>query len=452
MYPEGSKQQQVTTYHHRDDNNVFIVRRAFDQGVTYVKKQEDERDALNILKNGDRIRLEHAATGRFIHSHNVPAPLSDKDHHYEISGYGHNPQNFSDTNDNWRIEIVDSYGNPVAKRDKEPIKAIKMNIRLVHANINCALSAHNKPLPDWGFKQGEVACGRETLKTDSIWTIETNYHPLEKADAPRVQFPKASFWSRFVELNIKMWVTNKHLAGEHPFGSRPSSWPILTRGLGFWNGNHVPRTEKAYKKDKDAKNLPPQHQLPAEAEDEADKLEASRLKTLYENKFKHSQIYLIGNPILWWTTTAFIVLYVIGVFSNRFLTKISPRYPGLASSRIYTLLSTFYVSSNPSGFLFMSWLLHWLPFFGMHRQLFLHHYLPALFFGIILTAIQFECLSTQFLGERKKRTILILLTGFGIAAFFAFAPLGYGLRLSKKHCLRLKWLPRWDFDCDSIVG
>ena len=449
MYPEGSKQQQVTTYHHRDDNNVFIIRRAFEQGVTYVKKQEDERELLNILKNGDRIRLEHASTGRFIHSHNVQPPLSDKDHHFEISGYGHNPQNFSDTNDNWRIEIVDDYGNPVLKRDKEPVKAIKMNVRLVHSNIGCVLTAHNKPLPEWGFKQSEVTCGREALKTDGIWTIETNYHPLEKTDAPKAYYPKASFWSKFVELNIKMWHTNKHLAGDHPFGSRPASWPTLKRGLGFWNGNHIPKTEKAFKKEKDSK-ANPQQQAEIDQRDEADMLEASRLRTLYENKFKHSQIYLIGNPVLWWMSTAFICLYIVGVFLNRFLTKIAPRYPSLSSSSLFSFVSTFYTSSNASGFLFMSWLLHWLPFFGMQRQLFLHHYLPALFFAIILAALQFERLSVQFMSERKRIITLALLTIAGIALFFAFIPLGYGLKMTKKQCLRLKWLPRWDFDCDSI--
>lgn len=101
MYPEGSKQQQVTTYHHRDDNNVFIIRKAFEQGVTYVKRNDDERESLQVLKHGDRVRLEHAQTSRFMHSHQVQSPLGDKDHHNEVSCYGHNTEKFSDTNDNW---------------------------------------------------------------------------------------------------------------------------------------------------------------------------------------------------------------------------------------------------------------------------------------------------------------------------------------------------------------
>jgi len=65
--------------------------------------------------------------------------------------------------------------------------------------------------------------------------------------------------------------------------------------------------------------------------------------------------------------------------------------------------------------------------------------------------LQFERLSVQFMSERKRIITLVLLTIAGIAVFFAFIPLGYGLKMTKKQCLRLKWLPRWDFDCDSIV-
>jgi dolichyl-phosphate-mannose-protein mannosyltransferase len=38
-----------------------------------------------------------------------------------------------------------------------------------------------------------------------------------------------------------------------------------------------------------------------------------------------------------------------------------------ARSRIY----------NSTGFFFLAWLFHYIPFFLMGRQLFLHHYLPA---------------------------------------------------------------------------
>lgn len=346
---------------------------------------------------------------------------------------------------------MDDYGNPINLSKKESVKAIRHNIRLVHANLGCVLTANNKPLPDWGFKQGEVTCGRETLKTNGIWTIETNFHPKHDATHPKVSYPKASFLSRFLELNGRMWTTNKHLSADHPFASRPLSWPLLSRGLGFWNGNHVPRTEKAHKRDKDAKaGLVP----PAEAiqVDESELAEGNRLKTLYEAKFRSSQIYLLGNPLVWWTTTAAVAIFTFGLFLNRFLGKVSVRYPGLQASSLFHHVSSFYTSSAPSGFLFLSWMLHWVPFFGMERQLFLHHYLPALFFAIVLAALQFDRLCTLGrVSEPIKRIILCALVLASVAVFVAFMPLGYGLKMTKGHCKRLKWLARWDFDCDSLL-
>lgn len=175
LYPEGSKQQQVTVYHHRDDNNAFIIRRPF---ATDDKAKEpvDEWQELVRLKHGDLVRLEHAMTGRFLHSHPLPAPIADKEHNWEVSGYGHHPSNFSDMNDNWRVEIVDGNGDAAGKAG-DPIHAITGLLRLVHMNMGCVLNCANRPLPEWGFKQGEVTCGRETLKANSIWFIETNSHP-----------------------------------------------------------------------------------------------------------------------------------------------------------------------------------------------------------------------------------------------------------------------------------
>lgn len=181
LYPEGSKQQQVTTYHHRDDNNNFLIRRPFVVNETYKVKTEDETKTLNRLKHGDIIRLEHIITGRFLHSHPVQPPIADKDHNYEVSGYGMHSNMFSDLNDNWRIEIVNENGDPVG-RPNQPINAVTDKIRLVHQNIGCVLNCANRALPEWGFKQSEVTCGRETLKTNSIWFIETNSHPNSTND------------------------------------------------------------------------------------------------------------------------------------------------------------------------------------------------------------------------------------------------------------------------------
>jgi dolichyl-phosphate-mannose-protein mannosyltransferase len=69
----------VTTYTHKDDNNLFLVKK-------YNIEPVDDDDDVEIVKNGDLIRLEHVTTRRNIHSHKEMAPISKK--HYQVTGYG----------------------------------------------------------------------------------------------------------------------------------------------------------------------------------------------------------------------------------------------------------------------------------------------------------------------------------------------------------------------------
>ena len=48
---------------------------------------------------GQIIRLEHLLTGKNLHSHDIPSPLSRK---FEVSGYGDDGE--GDASDNWMIE------------------------------------------------------------------------------------------------------------------------------------------------------------------------------------------------------------------------------------------------------------------------------------------------------------------------------------------------------------
>lgn len=76
-----------------------------------------------------------------------------------------------------------------------------------------------------------------------------------------VNYKKPGFLGKFLELNKVMWDTNAGLLDSHPYDSRPSSWPLLKRGISFWGREQ-----------------------------------------------KH--IYLVGNPVTWFMSTAAIVVYV----------------------------------------------------------------------------------------------------------------------------------------------
>ena len=43
-----------------------------------------------------------------------------------------------------------------------------------------------------------------------------------------------SFWEKFLELQIKMLVTNQENVQNHNYASEPSEWPFLTRGIAYF--------------------------------------------------------------------------------------------------------------------------------------------------------------------------------------------------------------------------
>lgn len=126
-HPHTSGQQQVTAYAGTDSNDLWIVR----------------SPCTNQVKNGDQIRLEHAATKRYLHSHpNIPAPVTQSQQ--EVTGWGGGAT--TDQNDLWKVEVE---GGGVWTTDKQ--------VRLIHVATNAALHSHpNISHPQWTSGQQEV--------------------------------------------------------------------------------------------------------------------------------------------------------------------------------------------------------------------------------------------------------------------------------------------------------
>lgn len=83
LYPKevGARQQQVTTYTHKDENNRWMVKpynREVDLG--------DVDSAVELVRHGDLVRLEHTQTRRNLHAHREVAPMTKK--HFQVTGYG----------------------------------------------------------------------------------------------------------------------------------------------------------------------------------------------------------------------------------------------------------------------------------------------------------------------------------------------------------------------------
>ncbi|KAF9428432.1 hypothetical protein BGZ94_002415 [Podila epigama] len=351
------------------------------------KRDGSVPDGLEYVSHGDIIRLLHVGTVKRLHSHDKKAPVTEDENHFEVSGYGY-AGHPGDANDEWRLEIVshDSYDPEGATS----LHTLRSKFKLVHTNMHCDLFSHSVKLPKWGFEQQEVTCMRSAVVNKVTWTIESNEHVDYPEDAVMVNYKPPGFLSKFIELNQVMWSTNAGLTSSHPYDSRPSAWPLLRRGISFWGKNE-----------------------------------------------KH--IYLIGNWFTWFLSTASIAIYAIirGLLMVRDKRGYSDTFLGL---REYYELS--------GGFFFMGWIFHYFPFFLMDRQLFLHHYLPALYFSILLLGVTID-VGFRFIPSRARILAVIIIGSAAIYIFSVLSPLAYGLEWTRTDCEAAKQRKTWDFDCQQ---
>ena len=398
MYPTGSKQQQITLYPHKDDNNIWLLENQT-QPLGIDGKPINGTLAWDSMtenvKDGAIIRLYHGVTDRRLHSHDVRPPITEADWQNEVSAYGY--AGFEgDANDLFKVEIVKAMSD--GDEAKKRLRTIQTKFRLIHIMSGCALFSHKVKLPDWGFEQQEVTCAKQGTRPNSIWYIESNEHPKLGPNAEKVNYRNPGFLGKFWELQQVMWRTNAGLVESHAWDSRPPSWPILRRGINFWGRNN-------------------------------------------------RQIYLMGNPIIWWSSTLAIVIYL-----------------GFKAVSVLRWQRGFKDYDNVNfkrfdyeiGTSVLGWALHYFPFFLMTRQLFLHHYFPALYFAIIALCQIYDFATNRVgsLGLRDKPAVGLgamgLFLALSVVAFSMYAPLAYGNPWTKSACRSVKLLDTWDWDCNTF--
>ncbi|KAF9040827.1 glycosyltransferase family 39 protein [Panaeolus papilionaceus] len=378
-YPTGSKQQQITLYPHRDSNNDWQLFNASIDGSTF----DHLNSPLEYIKPLMRIKLRHTVTEKHLHSHDHRPPVSEVDFQNEVSAYGM-PGFAGDANDDWFVEIVKG-----DKRDSESTKrlrTLRSKFRLRHALTGCYLFSHKVKLPDWAYEQQEVTCNKNAVFDNSLWYIETATHPLLARTAEKVNYKLPGFFAKFWELQKVMWTTNAGLTDRHTYDSRPDSWPRLRRGINFWVKDH-------------------------------------------------RQIYLVGNPMVWYLSTLAVGLYV--AVRGFLILRAKRGFRDFDNTKVVKY-------DTLCGFLFIGWGLHYFPFFLMGRQLFLHHYFPALYFAILLSCTVFD-LITSTLRPRVRLQIAAVLMILAIWNFQHLSPLAYGSPWTRTKCEKAKWLKTWDF-------
>lgn len=96
------------------------------------------------------LRLEHVATKRNLHSHEIASAVTGQQ---EVSAFGENGE--GDANCNWRVHYEDAGGL----------------MRLEHELTGHRLHSHELNYPDWGFEQQEVTCF-EGVDENDLWRVQ----------------------------------------------------------------------------------------------------------------------------------------------------------------------------------------------------------------------------------------------------------------------------------------
>lgn len=209
---------------------------------------------------------------------------------------------------------------------------------------------------------------------------------------------KLSFWSKLLELQTKMLWHAKQLQS-HMYSSLPHEWPLLDKGIAYW-------------------------------------LDDS----------SSAQIYLLGNVLIWYVASAGLVLYAaLLVFYALRRRRLCFDISASEWRRFLSAGDTFFVG----------YLVHYLPYFFMDRTLFLHNYLPAFAFKLLLLSFVLDhvdyllrrhCSGRAVHLVRLYRLLLIVWLVAAAATFFKFLPLSYGSRkMSAKEIIDLRWKDTWDF-------
>ncbi|SCU90436.1 LAMI_0E02080g1_1 [Lachancea mirantina] len=386
MYEKGSEQQQITLYPHLDGNNEWLIE--------LHDKPNEPVTSFEGLADGTMIKLKHVTTQRRLHSHDHKAPVSESaDWQKEVSCYGF--EGFEgDGNDDWIVEIDKEASEPGEAQTR--VRALETKFRLKHPYMNCHLFSHEVKLPKWGFEQQEVTCASQGKPHLTLWYVEDNSHPLLPQDAERVSYKKPGFFAKLLESHQKMWHINKNLVDPHIYESQPYSWPLLLRGISYWGQ-------------------------------------------------EHRQVYLLGNAILWWSVSTFVLIFgLILVFE---LITWQLGYPILQDKDVVN----FHVQVLHY---LLGYVLHYIPSFLMGRQLFLHHYLPAYYFGILAFAHALDITVTYVF--RNKRVVGYAAIGafFASVAYFyvSYRPLIYGTPWTQDLCHKSQWLSGWDYGCSNFFN
>ncbi|KAJ2908712.1 Protein O-mannosyltransferase 2 [Coemansia aciculifera] len=391
-YPTGSQRQQITGYGFADQNNFWNIERRKIAGSFKDANDVSPHDAPidGPIGNGDVIALHHNSTNSYLYSENsFQAPVSSQ--YSEVCAASNETAEARLRNTLWVVEIV----NPERRMDDGQIHPLGTPLRLRNLASNCILVATGERLDkNWGWGQAEVACdaGSEvSLKSSKhLWTVERNANEnLTSVDLGK--YMSTSFFKNFAVLNRQMWLTNNALVPDHDkhnvLESDPWSWPFMVYPMRMvgWDDSSIKYLE-------------------------------------------------VGNPFLWWgsATACFVfplqLLYWLVCWQRKCMSWRATEF------REYI---------DGAMILWGGWALHYVPFFAMGRVTYIHHYLPALYFGILFLAYQIYNISSWYVSERGLYRVLLACATTVVFGFWWFSPLTYGWDKPIGDLKGMQWASSW---------
>lgn len=396
-YPEGSQQQQITTYGHKDNNNEFKIEFSMDEGASGLIATRNGNPENRTVKDGDTIRIMHADTGCLLHSHLIPAIILSS--HYEVSCYANLDE--GDAKDDWVIEFQEQLESPDPEFNKElpeVLHPISTSFRLRHKTLGCYLATTGLAYPSWGYQQGEVICKRAILMKDKStwWNVEDHVNEIMELPAKNFVAPEPRFWKEFIMINYAMMASNNALVPDPDKFDRLSSqwwqWPTLQLGLRMcsWASDDI-------------------------------------------------RYFLMGNPFVTWLSTFMLGVFVIILLIKLLLWRRQVVEFDIMGPNVNKFIMTGLIP-------FVAWFCHYWPFIKMARVTYLHHYVPALYFAIFVTAYVLETLVYEPFKNRYRFVyVVVYLLGYCgiIGAFWYFKDFALGMTGPTRNYRHLKLLLTW---------
>ena len=343
--------------------------------------QEDDFDSDTVLSLNENVRLKNVETGKFL------ASVSNIEEGIENRFHMLGPHKMtSDLYENTLFALL-----PLREVDLGHVvssnKTVFKIFNFMEESTMFIDGDLNNSTKQNATQRQPIYANKDMTKLDfayNDWKIDEivgidNQREIEPFER---EYQSYNFFSKWSELQKAMFMYNNDLSADHAFASDPSSWPLSLKGVLYW--------------------------------------------TKAENR---NQIYLIGNILAWWFEVFSTLLYVILVI----LWLVLPKY-----TKKLINYDTREVIRGPLAFFIVGWACHYLPFYCMQRQKFLHHYLPAQMITCLFTAVFWESIISNIdenKGSNNTKTKLIRkkLTSYYmfilipiISCFIFYAPIIYG--------------------------